>query len=122
MQSGEAFTIWTFNEQVYTNRFSPQIWSRDQRQPLAERTAQFIRNQRFEKRTRIERVMPELSKVSAAPDRLRIFLFSDGDTSLAGTPFDRSINLAYAQHGRTARKARTPLVTLLSVRGGRMVA
>ncbi len=122
MRPGESFAVWTFNEEVSTLRFTTQIWTPEHREALAERTAQFLNKKRFEKQTRMEKAIAEMWRAVKASEAITVILLSDGDRAVIGTPFDRSLNLAYAERGRELRKARKPFVTALVARGGQIVA
>lgn len=122
MRPGESFAVWTFNEEVSTLRFTTQIWTPEQREALAERTAQFLNKKRFEKQTHMEKAIAEMWRVVKASKAITVILLSDGDRAVIGTPFDRSLNLAYAERGRELRKARKPFVTALVARGGQILA
>jgi hypothetical protein len=121
MRAGESFGLWTFNEEVFTRRFPRQFWSPENSSSLAGITLQFLKGQRFEKQTRLDKAVAELLKIADTAKPVTIFIFSDGDTSMVGTPFDRSLNLIYKEQGPKARRARQPLITALVVRDGRFL-
>jgi hypothetical protein len=122
MQSGDTFVIWTFNEEVETRRFAPHIWAAEQRQALAQRAGQFLRSLRYEKQTRMDKAMAEMRNAIQASKALTVILVTDGDTPIAGTPYDRRINLLYSERGRDLRKIRKPFLTTLVTSNGQFLA
>lgn len=120
-REGERFTIWTFNEQVYNQRFQPQTWAPDQADALAQRVAQFLKTVRYEKQTRIGRAIEALREAVQSSTPVSVILFSDGDTTLSGTPFDRAINELYLQHRPAVRKSRQVLLTTFLGRDGQLL-
>lgn len=120
-RAGERFAIWTFNEQVYDRRFEPQTWSPDQADALAQRVAQFLKTIRYEKQTRMGRAVEALREAVQSSTPVSVILFSDGDTTLSGTPFDRAINELYLQHRPAVRKSRQVLLTTFSGRAGQLL-
>ncbi|MBI4660947.1 MAG: hypothetical protein HY735_19100 [Verrucomicrobia bacterium] len=122
MRAGETLGFWTFNEQVYENRFQPTIWSPDTTHVLAGQIARFVKAQRFEKQTRLEAAMSGILNAAKTSRALAVFLLGDGDSAITGTPFDRSINLLYKERYRDSQRARKPFVTTLVAIEGRFVA
>lgn len=122
IQPGETWSLWTFNEQVHLTRFLHQTWAPGIAQTGADRAAQFLRTLRFEKQTRIDKAMAEILKDSRNSDLLTVCFLSDGRNPIAGTPFDRSINLIYKERYRDLRRLKKPFVTALVVKDGQFVA
>lgn len=122
MRDGEVFALWTFNERVFPNRFTPQVWTSEQAPALAEGARKFLAGQWCEKQTRIDSLIAELRRAGAAAETLVVLLFSDGDTPLQGTPFDSEINQLYRRYGRELRRLKQPFVTTLVFRNGDLSA
>ena len=121
-QPGAQLRLWTFNEQVHTGRFPPEIWTPDRTEIIADRAGRFLRSQRFEKRTRLDKAVAEILQAVRTSKAMTVFLLSDGDTTLIGTPFDRSLNLLYRENFRELQRARKPFITALLARDGQFVA
>ncbi|MHB8519435.1 MAG: VWA domain-containing protein [Limisphaerales bacterium] len=122
MRAGDGFAIWTFNDEVQTDRFPPQSWLPELNQALAKRTYEFLKRQRSEKQTRMDKAVTAVTKLMRATGSLTVFLITDGDDAVEGTPFDRDLNLIYLHRYRELRKARKPFVTTLVAHNGRWVA
>jgi hypothetical protein len=122
MRPGDIYEIWTFNEQVYKSRFPPMAWDPLLDRALANGAVKFLKSQRFEKQTRLDKLWSELSQAAENTDDLMVLLLSDGDESLRGSPFDNRINAIYTQRFSELRRARKPFVTVLTARGGEFVA
>lgn len=122
MRAGDGFAIWTFNDEVQTDRFPPQSWLPELNQALAKRTYEFLKRQRCEKQTRMDKAMTAVTKLMRATGSLTVFLITDGDDTIEGTPFDRDLNLIYLHRYRELRKARKPFVTTLVAHDGKWLA
>lgn len=122
LRTGDLYTVWTFNSDVYTNRFSPKAWDGKLNQALASGALRFLESQKCEKQTRLDRLWPELGKVSLASEILTVFLITDGDDRFEGTPFDEPVNALFKQHYREMRRAKRPFVTTMVALRGRFVA
>src|ERR1051325_605666 len=50
IQTGEFWTVWTFDDQLHTNAFSPQMWDLAERADVADRAYRFLRDQPFNRK------------------------------------------------------------------------
>ena len=96
MQTGATFGLWTFNEQTHTD-FPLQTWDGDglHKDVLAVLVETHLKSARFEKTARFDRIWPEVAVVLESAGDVTVFLFSDGDAPLQGTPFDAEINTVW---------------------------
>ena len=122
MRAGDDYTIWCFDEQVYSNRTSPISWDPLLNRALALGALRSLRNLHFEKQTRIDRLWIALQQTVRTTQSLTVVILSDGDERFQGTPFDRSINAMYQQRFRELKAAKKPFVTTLMAQNGVWVA
>jgi hypothetical protein len=122
MRAGDIFAVWTFSDEVYLNRFRAQAWLPELNQAFANRTYEFLRRERCERRRRMDRAVTTINQLLRTTDPLTVLLISDGSDTVAGTPFDRELNTFYQAHYREWYKARKPFVTTLVGRHGQWVA
>ncbi len=117
---GDTLGIWTFNEEVYTGRFPLQRWSAETQKPLARNALLFLQGQKYEKRARLDKVLPALDRLITKSAFITVILVSSGEEKIQGTPFDERINDSYKQWRDEQRKAGMPLVTVLRAKKGRI--
>lgn len=122
MKTGDTFGLWTFNEHTHTD-FPLQTWDGDgtHRDVLAILAEMHLKKMHFEKTTRLDRIWPEVADVIQSAGDVTVFLLSDGDAPLQGTPFDAEINAAWEKIARDQHRARKPIVTTLVAREGKIV-
>ncbi|MEO7677288.1 MAG: hypothetical protein ABIV39_11045, partial [Verrucomicrobiota bacterium] len=119
MRPGDALALWTFNEQLYTS-FPMQQWSPAVSQQIGERTDEFMKKIRFEKKGQLNVMMPSLESVVQDSKALTVILISSGQQPIQGTPFDSEINSIYSVYARSARDSKMPFVTILLGRNGKL--
>ncbi len=121
MLAGDTFGVWTFNEDVDTS-YRMQIWDSKRNLELASRATFFLKNHRYEKKSRVNSALANATKVIQSARDVTVFLFSNGQEMLLGTPFDAEINDIYRKNYQELRKAKSPFLTTLVGRDGEIVA
>ena len=114
MKPGDVFTIWTFNDRVYTNRYVAQRWIPSRNQDIANRAYRYLRDQRFSRKAHIDRALAAVDHVVRPVDAITVFLITDGTQLLKGTPFDNPVNDIFSKHSEEMRKAQKPFVAVLT--------
>ena len=122
MRAGDPFTIWTFNDEVYTRKFVPTNWDPALNRALANGASNFMKGQRFDKTTRLDRAVSVLWQAARATSTLTALILSDGGDVLQGTVFDRQINDIYRQRRAELRRLKQPFVTVLVFQDGRLAS
>lgn len=122
MRPGDVFSIWTFNDLVYTNRYAVQQWIPSRNQDIANRAYRYLRDQNFSKKTRMDLAVAAMSNVVRRADAMTLLFFTDGSHLLKGTPFDEPINSIFNKHAEGMRSAKKPFVTTFIAQGGKLVA
>src|SRR5262249_3569677 len=70
----------------------------------------------------LKKVMATVSRIVSAVSNLTVFIISDGNSGISGTPFDKAINADYRKKNRERSQAKLPYVTTLVMRGGLYVS
>ncbi|MCL5098780.1 MAG: hypothetical protein M1608_14865 [Candidatus Omnitrophica bacterium] len=121
MRTGDLFGLWTFNDEVYTNRFPMIRWQPELNLVLANQADKFLKIQRFENKTRLDKLCANLEGVWRKTAKLTIVMISDGDDTVRGTVFDSALNRIYEHDYRELHQSKTPFVTTLLAEGGQLV-
>ncbi len=122
MRVGDTYGLWMFNKQTYVGKFPMQVWDSRRATQLGTIAAAFLNNQPYEKPSNLKQAMGTLCNVVRAVSNLNVFIISDGDSPMHGTPFDKTINDDYKKKSRERNQAKRPFVTTLVVRGGWFVS
>ena len=118
MRAGDTFSIWTFNSEPHVGKYPLQVWDPRKNLDLAGAASKFLKAQRYGGESRLDRLFKALSQVIGAAQDVNIFILSDGDAPIVGTPFDRNINATYRTQIGKLRLAKKPFLTTLVARGG----
>lgn len=118
MQEGDVFTVWTYADTVLTREFPLNAWTTDLNVALANRTHEFLAQQKFRGKSNLRPVFAELGQALAISTNLTIILISDGTDVIVGTPFDRPINITYGKRASETRSAKMPFITSLVTEQG----
>jgi hypothetical protein len=121
LHDGDTIGVWTFNEDVHTGTMPLQVWSSDDAEEIALRVAEFIRQQDFGKKSRLDLAMVPVAKVVKMSDIITIFVISSGTGPIRGTPYDDDINNQYLQCLRDMGKKPMPIVTVLQGKRGKFI-
>ena len=120
MRMGDTFSIWTFNAQPYVGKYPLEVWDPRKNLQLAEAAARFVKAQRYGGQSRLGPLFKKLSQVISDVQDVNIFILSDGDTPMEGTPFDKSINATYRINVGKMRTAKKPFLTTLVAQAGQI--
>ena len=120
MRSGDTVGLWTFNEAPHSGLFPLQVWTPRIRQSLAERVVEFLKAQKFEKASQLDKVLAPMQQVIRSSEFITVVLISGGHEPIQGTPFDDKINAVYSSWEKRQEDARIPFVTVLRAEGGRI--
>ena len=123
MQSGDAWNLWTIDDQLHTNAFPAQRWDPQQRADVANGVFRFLRAQRFnKKKAPLEKSLAAVAEEAQRSGALTVLLFTDGSAPVKGTPFDEPINEIFTKHAAGMRKSKKPFVTVFVAQEGRFSA
>ena len=118
MRAGDTFGLWTFNKEVSTGKFSMQVWDPRRARQQATVMAAFLSGVNYEGSSSTKDVTEKLKSIVHAVSNVTVFIISDGDAALKGTPFDKTINAEYKRQRKQRSSARRPFVTTLIARDG----
>ncbi len=110
---GDSLGIWTFNDDLYSGNFPLQEWSPEAQEAITGRVLKFLSSQKYSKQSRLDCVLPAMSRLLNSSDLMTVFLFTDGSAPIRGTPFDAQINQSYESWRAKQASARMPFITVL---------
>ena len=117
LRPGDTIGLWTYSSTLHPD-FPMQVWSVEKKGEIAESVGRYLRQIRYEKLGRLDKVWPALRQAVAKSERLTVMFIYDGDDTLRGTPFDKDINALQKKYRREFRAENLPVVTILSARDG----
>ncbi len=120
MRRGDTLGVWTFNESLHAGLFPLQQWTPEAQKGIVTAVLGFLREQKYEKQTSLDKVLPVMDRVIKASAGITVILISDGEEEFRGTPFDDPINDFHRLWRNQQQKARMPFVTVLCARGGQI--
>ncbi|MEO7297001.1 MAG: hypothetical protein ABI042_00335 [Verrucomicrobiota bacterium] len=121
MRPGDTFSLWTFQEKLDTT-FPLQHWSADENKKLSAVAIDFLKQHRFEKKAKLETVLPPLYSLVKSSKAITVILISTGSEPIHGSTFDQEINVVYTSNFRKLRDSKIPFVTAIVGRRGVPVA
>ncbi|PYK96195.1 MAG: hypothetical protein DME19_20490, partial [Verrucomicrobia bacterium] len=123
LHAGEAWSIWTFEDQLHTNVFPAQLWDPRRREEAANHAYRFLRDQRPKKnKGHLDKALAAIGGEASLSGTLTVFLFTDGTEPIKGTPFDEPINAIFTTHAAGMRKAKKPFVTVFVAQNAQIAA
>ena len=118
---GDSVGIWTFNEELHSGLFALQQWTPESKTAISDRVVSFLRAQKLEKKSRLDKVIATLNRVVKNSPFLTVILVCTGDEEVHGTPFDQRINEFFLNWRQQQLEARTPFVIALRAQAGVLV-
>lgn len=118
MLPGDTFGLWTFNKETSAGEFAMQVWDPRKARQQATVVAAFLSGVEFEASSNLKDVTEKLGKIVHSVSNVTIFIISDGDSQMKGTPFDKTINTEYKRQRKQRATAKRPFVTTLIARDG----
>lgn len=121
LNAGDTIGIWTFDEQLATGKFPLLVWDNDHIAENVSKVATFVKDLKYQKKSNFEAVMPALKRIIENSPRLTVFVISDGNEKIAGTPYDQKIATAFSQNYKQQDKARMPFITVFRTMRGQYI-
>lgn len=118
MQAGDTFGLWTFNKETSAGKFSMQVWDPRKARQQATIVAAYLSGVEYEGPSNLKDVTEKLKKIIHSVSNVTVFVISDGDSQMKGTPFDKTINADYKNQRKQRASAKRPFVTTLIARDG----
>jgi hypothetical protein len=119
MQAGELFVVWTYAQNVTTDRYLPAPWNPRSRELVGARTARSVDELWFSGEARLDRVLEKVLNEAKQTEVLTVVILNSAAVAMTGTPFDDQIAAAYSKGVRDANAAL--FVTTLLVKRGQVV-
>jgi hypothetical protein len=117
----DTLGVWIFNEELYTGVLPLQRWTPETQKVVADRLVSFVRAQKLEKRSRLDKVLPALDRVVKNSPFITVILVCVGDEEVHGTPFDQRINEFFRTWRLRQQTALKPFVIALRAQAGKFV-
>jgi hypothetical protein len=118
MRPGDTYGIWTFNRTTSAGKFPMQIWDSRNASQLGTIAAAYLAQQTYEHSSDLTRLVPALNALIHSVSNLNVFIISNGDSPLVGTPLDKALNAEYKAKRKQRIKAEKPFITTLMARDG----
>lgn len=118
MKPGDTFGMWTFNKEMTAGKFAMQTWDPRKAKQQATMAAAFVSGLTYEHSSDLKAVTQRLKSVIHSVSNVTVFIVSDGDAPMKGTPFDKTINAEYKRQRKARSSSKRPFVTTLIARDG----
>ena len=99
MKSGDTFGMWTFNKEMTAGKFAMQTWDPRKAKQQATMAAAFVSGINYEHSSDLKGVTQRLKSVIHSVSNVTVFVVSDGDAPMKGTPFDKMRGMAGERSG-----------------------
>ncbi len=121
LHRGDTIGVWTYTDDLQAGQFPLQRWTPQTSGPIAQGIVDFLKSRKYEKTAHLAPVIAQMKSVLADSDKITVLLISDGESALAGTPFDASIAEAYRTNAADQRKQQMPFLTVLRAVKGKFI-
>lgn len=121
MTNGDTYGIWLIGEQNNTS-FAMDVWKSRHAVEMGARATVHVKDQGFRGRARLDVALADALRVVRNVEDLTLILVSNGETPIAGTPFDAEINARFRELAPQMKRAKKTLNTALVAQGGAVVA
>jgi von Willebrand factor type A domain len=118
LRKRDTIGLWTFNDHLDTD-FPMEMWSEDKKDGILKEMREHVYDLHYEKRSHLEKALPDIMHVAANSERLTVILIFDGADLIKGTPFDKDLNALHKRYAGEFRTAHQPFVTILAARNGK---
>ncbi len=121
-QQGDTIGFWTFGEEVDAAKFPAMKWSEPLRAALTAQATRFVMERRSAGKSNLDRAVQAILMATRTSKEVTVFIFSDGNEVLYGTPYDLDISTVYILHRDELKNSKSPFITSLAARDGRIQA
>jgi hypothetical protein len=121
MTNGDTYGVWIAGELNDTS-FPMQVWKSKHSVETAAKAALYVKERGFKGRSRLDIALTDAVRVVKSVEDLTIILISNGETPIAGTPFDTEMNQTFRDLAPSMKKAKVTLNTTLVAQDGNLVA
>jgi len=121
MTNGDTYGLWLVNDQTDTS-FAMESWGQRYGVELGAKATAHVKQHGYRGKARLDLVFADALRVARRVGDLTIILVSNGETPIAGTPFDAVVNDRFRQLVPEMKRAKATLNTAFVARDGEIVA
>ena len=121
MTNGDTYGIWLVTDQTDTS-FSMESWGQRYGVELGGKATAHVKKQGYKSKARLDIAFADVMRVVRNVGDLTIILVSNGETPIAGTPFDDAVNERFRQLVPEMKRTKATLNTAFVARDGEIVA
>ena len=121
MTNGDTYGVWLVNDQTDTS-FQMESWRQKHNVEMAAKAVAHVKDHGLKGSARLDVALANALRVIQNVDDLTVILVSNGETPIAGTPFDEAINARFAELVPAMKRAKATLNTALVAQNGEFVA
>ncbi|HSH94879.1 MAG TPA: hypothetical protein VK968_12085, partial [Roseimicrobium sp.] len=111
MRPGDSYTIWRFVDKVEAKEFPVRFWYPNEVHTHTSAAREYIKNLTYSGKGELDHAVATIKGLAQLSGLVTVFLITDGQAPLYGTPFDLPVTTIYVQHGPTLAKEKKPFVT-----------
>jgi len=121
MTNGDTYGVWLVADQNDTS-FPMETWKSRHAVEGGARVTMHLKERAYKGRARFDVALADATRVVKNIGDLTVVLVSNGETPIAGTPFDAEINAQFRELAPKMKRAKATLNTALVARDGAFVA
>jgi hypothetical protein len=118
LQPGDSVAVWLVNQQI-NGQFPTFTMGASNVTVLTSNLPLFIQRQRHASPSHLGILQTPLNRVVAGSRRLTVILFTDGQSEIAGTPYDDGVNQTFHDVQADRRKNQQPVVVVMRSQMGK---
>ena len=121
MTNGDTYGIWLASNENDTS-FAMETWRPKYNVELGARATVHVKEHGYKGKARLDLALTDALRVVKRIQDLTIVIVSNGETPLAGTPFDEEINARFRELAPLLKTEKKTLNTVLVAQDGAVVA
>jgi len=121
MTNGDSYGLWVVRDQNDTS-FPMDIWRSRSTVEMGVKATAHVKEDGFKGKPRLDLALADALRVARSVGDLTIIIVSNGETPIAGTPFDDAINARFRELAPQMKRAKLTVNTALVARDGALAA
>lgn len=121
MTNGDTFGVWLAGEKNDTS-FPMETWKEKFAVEMGAKAVSHMKDRGFKGRGNLALALADVNRILKDVGDLTVILVSNGETPLAGTPFDEPINARFRELAPVMKTAKATVNTTLVAQDGKFVA
>jgi hypothetical protein len=118
LQPGDSVAVWLVNQQV-NGQFPTFAAGATNTGVIVSNLVGYLQRQRYATTSQLAVLQAPLNHVVAGSRRLTVILFTDGQSGIAGTPYDDGVNQTFRDVQADRRKNQQPVVVVMRSQMGK---